>query len=386
MGKDLKGKELGTGISQLKDGRYKARYTNRYGRRMPPIYSRNLKEVKERLSKAKYEDDLGNNYIPHKGITVDEVFNLWIKEKENDVRATTIYSHKRQYEYDISPYKYYRISNITINVVEEFMTNLIERNLTLGTIIDIKATFSGIMDYAVSHGMCLSNPFKNYKIPKSLKYEAQKRKEQRKASKFLTEKQRKLFLEYINNSKRCYLRSLYTFLMHTGLRIGEGIALKWEHVDLDKKMIFVQDGYSRYYEDGMLHMVYDGLTKTVSSTRKIPINDMAYNILCEEKTKVGTNPSGLIFLNTRGEPITYNSVSKCLKSMISTMNKRIPDAHFPDITPHWFRHTFATMCLEKEVSPKAVQYLLGHANIAMTMDLYSHMTEDLAIKEIQKMN
>ena len=151
-------------------------------------------------------------------------------------------------------------------------------------------------------------------------------------------------------------------------------------------MIFVQDGYSRYYEDGMLHMVYDGLTKTVSSTRKIPINDMAYNILCEEKTKVGTNPSGLIFLNTRGEPITYNSVSKCLKSMISTMNKRIPDAHFPDITPHWFRHTFATMCLEKEVSPKAVQYLLGHANIAMTMDLYSHMTEDLAIKEIQKMN
>ena len=44
------------------------------------------------------------------------------------------------------------------------------------------------------------------------------------------------------------------------------------------------------------------------------------------------------------------------------------------------------MCLEKEVSPKAVQYLLGHANIAMTMDLYSHMTEDLAIKEIQKMN
>ena len=48
MGKDLKGRELGTGISQLKDGRYKARYTNRHGRRMPPIYSRNLKEVKER--------------------------------------------------------------------------------------------------------------------------------------------------------------------------------------------------------------------------------------------------------------------------------------------------------------------------------------------------
>ncbi len=54
MGKDLKGKELGVGICQLKDGRYMARYTNRYGRRMS-LYSWNLKEVRTKLTKAKYE-------------------------------------------------------------------------------------------------------------------------------------------------------------------------------------------------------------------------------------------------------------------------------------------------------------------------------------------
>ena len=58
MGKDLKGKELGVGICQLKDGRYMARYTNRYGKRMS-LYSWNLKEVRTKLTKAKYEDELG---------------------------------------------------------------------------------------------------------------------------------------------------------------------------------------------------------------------------------------------------------------------------------------------------------------------------------------
>lgn len=85
MGKDLRGKELGEGLTQLKDGRYLGRYTNRYGKRRP-IYGRNLREVKDKLVKAKYEDNLGKPDMIHKNVTVQDVYKQWIKEKEHEVR------------------------------------------------------------------------------------------------------------------------------------------------------------------------------------------------------------------------------------------------------------------------------------------------------------
>ena len=384
MGKDLRGKELGEGLTQLKDGRYLGRYTNRYGKRKP-IYGRNLREVKDKLVKAKYEDSLGKPNIIHKNVTVQDVYQQWIKEKEREVRKKTIYEYKKQYRLRISKYGCYKVTSINYDFVIDFMDKLISEGLSLTTIMSYKSIFSRVIEYAVEKKICLHNPFNNYKYPKTVKDEDKKKEKQRRETKYLNERQRKYFFDYINKSRQCQLRNLYKFLLHTGLRISEAIALKWEHVDFEKKAIFVQDGYTDFRDEGILYRKYDTLTKTPTSTRHIPINDAALDILIVEREKCGDNPTGLIFLNTKKQPLTYNNVRSSLMLLVERINNKLTEDKLPKVTTHYFRHTFATMCLESGVNPKAVQFYMGHANITVTMDLYSHMTEDLAFDEIKKM-
>ena len=62
------------------------------------------------------------------------------------------------------------------------------------------------------------------------------------------------------------------------------------------------------------------------------------------------------------------------------------DKNFPDVTPHTFRHTFATRCMEQGINPKAIQSVLGHAGIDMTLSVYSHVTKQYMTEELSKLN
>ena len=137
MGKDLKGKELGVGICQLKDGRYMARYTNRYGKRMS-LYSWNLKEVRTKLTKAKYEDELGRPELIHKNLTLGEIYMLWAKEKEDEVRPNTWAIYRGVYTKHIKQYEFYNINSINEDIVREFIFNLYNNNAKVSTIKQCK--------------------------------------------------------------------------------------------------------------------------------------------------------------------------------------------------------------------------------------------------------
>lgn len=128
MGKDLKGRELGKGIGQNKDKRYYARYTNRNGKRMPPFYSFDLREVKDWLLKQKYEDKLGKAEIPNKNITVKEVYKCWIEEKKKDVKPQTISVTMGKYNSHIKQYEHFRIIDIDKNFADKYMKELIALN------------------------------------------------------------------------------------------------------------------------------------------------------------------------------------------------------------------------------------------------------------------
>lgn len=393
MGKDLKGRELGTGISQLKDGRYIARYTNRYGRRMPPIYSRNLKEVKERLTKAKYEDSLGCTDIVHKNLTLGEVYKLWISEKEDSLRPNTISSYMGTYKKHISRYEFYKINAIDENIVREFIMGLYNGNSTVSSLKQCKMIFSSIMKYAVEKKYCLRNPFSYYKMPKKILDEGRRQEKKRRETKYMTEEQRDYFLMYLNSHKRMY-SDLYRFLMFTGMRISEGIALRWENVDLIDGYVYVENGYINYYDynDKKTHQKYDSLPKTVSSERRIPINDMVHDVLLVQQELQKGQPSEFVFTDRWNRPLKYINVHNSLENLIKRINITLQNSGaessllFPKVTTHYFRHTFATMCLEREIHPRTVQEYLGHSNYLITMNTYSHVSKKTGRTGMSKFN
>ena len=92
MGKDLKGKELGSGISQRKDGLYVGRYTNRIGKRIQKVFPK-LQECRKWLSDSQYEEEHTNLDFP-KDMLVDAWYDYWIKIKEKTVRYNTCRNYR----------------------------------------------------------------------------------------------------------------------------------------------------------------------------------------------------------------------------------------------------------------------------------------------------
>ena len=393
MGKDLKGRELGTGISQLKDGRYIARYTNGYGRRMPPIYSRNLKEVKERLSKAKYEDSLGCTDRVHKNLTLGEVYQLWISEKEDSLRPNTISSYVGAYNKHIKKYEFYNINAIDESIVREFVMSLYDGNSKVSSLKQCKMIFSSIMKYAVEKKYCFRNPFSYYKMPKKILDEGIRQEKKRRETKYMTEQQRDYFFMFLNTHKRMY-SDLYKFLIFTGMRISEGIALRWENVDLINGFISIENGYTKYYDynDGRTYQTYDSPTKTIASERKIPINNFVYDILLIQKELQKDKPSEFVFTDRQNRALKYINVHNSLENLIKRINITLQNSDgehttlFPKVTTHYFRHTFATMCLEKNIHPRVVQHYLGHSSYEITMNTYSHVSNNQGQTDISKFN
>ena len=130
MGKDLKGKELGKGITQRKDGRYQARFTDRFGKRKC-VYGVTLKEVKNALMSEVVEDYNKNN-VADPNMTLDQWYKKWMRVyKEPVLKPTTLHHYKQTYESIIKP----ALGNMSINsitklVVVDFFNDLMQKHTT----------------------------------------------------------------------------------------------------------------------------------------------------------------------------------------------------------------------------------------------------------------
>ena len=387
MGKDLKGKELGKGIGQSKDKRYYARFTDRCGHRSKPYYSFDLKEVKDWLLKQRYEDKLGKTTVFHEKITVKEAYELWYKKKKREVRPQTLEKIRIRYDVYIKEYELYRITDINKEFVEQFMSKLIERELSLTYTNEIKSTFSQILEFSIERGWCVINPFKRYKYPKTVIDKDSRHQQELRMKKFLTTEQQNIFLNYIENSNRCYYKNLFKLLLYTGLRISEAVALKWENVNFKEKCIYVVDNYVYYRdENNKYHSTHNAPTKTQSSNALIPLTNEAYNVLIGIRDRTQKEKQkGLIFLNSKGKAVTSKTIEDILRKKVKTINKRLaPDKQLPNITPHYFRHTFAENFIEQGVHLTGVQYLMRHAHLTTTANFYGHTSYGIAKDAIFK--
>lgn len=384
MGKDLRGKELGVGLNQRKDGRYQARFTKSNGKRVEKKFNK-ITEAREWLSEEKYKDS--HLHSNDSSMRVDDWFNFWIDNyKKGIVKYNTEKNYRNRYQNNIKP----KIGNMCLNEVKQLdCQNIINKMYescvySHGTIELTSITLHAIFKDAVENELINRNPADNLKLRES---ESEERR-------VLTSTEEKTLLEYCKNNM---YYNLFLLILETGLRCGEVGGLQWNDIDFENKYIKVERAL--HYR-GDLNKFIIGSVKTKQSKRKIPLTDIAIECLNNQRNLVKRmaydNPKWdkewdeYVFRSQNGKPVGNGVLNTSLSRVVKNINKdRIAEDNykeFKNCTVHSLRHTFATRCIEKGVQPKTLQKILGHSSIQTTMDLYVHVTDDYMTEELNKMN
>lgn len=374
MGKSLNGKELGQGISQRQDGTYQARFVNRFGKRQT-IYAKKYKEVVQKLRDAQAEDEKKLNVVS-KDMTLDEWFDIWIDTCKSNCRNSSKESYRAQYKRVKKQLGWRKLSTLNLIVMQQALNELCSdtsRKMTKSVLVDM-------LNKAVDSGLLVQNTAKSLNTVVD-----QKEKDERRV---LTKEETQWFLEEAKRSSYYYL---FVIALETGMRIGELCGLKWEDVDFDNSVIYVNHTLAYFIKDGKY--VYEmHNTKTKAGKRKIPMTRTAAKILRYQKWNrqrmIAEKPCSeeyrdLVFSTRGNAPANRHVVLQSMKGVFKHIQKK--HENFEPFTPHTFRHTFATRALENGMQIKTLSRILGHSRIENTLNLYCHVTDDTLFEEMLKM-
>lgn len=370
MGKDLTGREIGTGLIQDKSGLYVARFVDRNGKRVTKRFKK-LHEARQWYAKATYEDESSNPLFPHM-MTVDAWFEQWIEMKKASIRLGTIDTYTNRYLKSIKPIiGEMKIVDVKPIHCQMILNRMIDAEYHSGTIKGAKNFMHVMFEDARDNGIITLNPLK-----RSFKCEGGIPKKEREA---LTEEEQKLFLKGISGHR---YELQYRFILQTGIRIGELIGLKWSDIDFKNRCFKVQRTMSYKYST---HSWRTGEPKSQAGRRTIPLTDEALHILELQRDKNNNlkvfpmDCAEYVFIDEDGliKQGSYDAALKkklCWKSGIKM------------ISVHQLRHTFATRCVTGGMPQKTLQTILGHSAISVTMDYYVHTTRDEVAKELEKVS
>jgi len=185
-----------------------------------------------------------------------------------------------------------------------------------------------------------------------------------------------LFMEYAKDS---YLYNLFAILLRTGLRNGEIRALKYSDIDRKNNVMHIRHTMKTITGVGMV----EDTPKTKTSIRDIPLTPDIIKYIEAQRHFWGfkvTNINGYLFCDEKGNPLKEDTIKYEIRQVIKKIRR--DGKEFPDITPHVFRHTFATRAIEEGMPPQVLKTIMGHSSLAITMDLYSHVMEDTKQKEM----
>lgn len=379
MGKDLKGKELGTGITQRKDGVYQGRYVDRWGKRKT-IYNSSVRELKKDLA----EKIAGNiNFTSIKQeITLDDWFKRWMEVyKDKSIRPNTKREYTHIYYKNISPYLGERkINSLVKSDIQQLIDIAYDANYKYERQSKIKVILADMLERALEDDLIIKNPTKSVKLRSEKEIEA----------KTLTLSEQETFFEYCKNT---FYDNLFNVAVNTGLRPGELFALTLDDIDFEEKTINVNKTlvYQQYLTDTRKEFHLEP-PKTKQSYRKVPMNSICKEYLLKQielkkivSQKRPKEQNSYLFVSKFNTPLNSQMYSDAIKAIIKQINlTRSFDDEFEIFSGHTLRHTFATRCIENGIQPKVVQTYLGHATLKMTMDLYVHVTDDKAAEDIEK--
>lgn len=386
MGKNLKGKECGKGISQRKDGKFTARFTTKDGGRREKHFN-TLPEARNWLADAQYEDKHGK-VITNPEMTVDMWFDFWMENLICDLSPNTRRNYRERYKINIQPV----IGSMRLSDVKpmhcKIVLNRMDAVYAGSTIRQTYIAMGTMLRSAVMNKMIFEHPMDGVRYTKPVRAVDD--------IKFLTVEEQQIFMEA---AKRSHNYRQYALLLETGLRTGELIGLTWDAIDWRKRTLTVNKTLEyRHKQDSWRA----GPPKTATSYRTIPLTNRAFDILKECYRERDTRKESdtlsqileyidrrtgetnylvmkdLVFINFRtGEPAKNSSYD-------THLYKLCDDAGIKRFCMHALRHTYATRAIESGMQPKVLQKLLGHKSIKTTMDRYVHVTDDSMTSAIRQ--
>ena len=379
MGKDLKGKELGVGLTQRKDGLYQGRYKDRFGK-YKTIYNKRLGDLRKELAIAIADNQLYTSIRDE--IKLDDWFKRWVDVyKKKSVRPNTLREYTHIYIKNISPI----LGNRNINsLVKADIQQLIKKVNDDGYLYErqnkVKVILTDMFARAIEDDLMIKNPAKGVKL-----YQ-----DKISSARALTIGEQDVFFEFCKNT---FYDNLFNVAVNTGLRPGELFALTIEDINFEEKYIDVNKTlvYQKYLDDECKTFHLEP-PKTKQSYRHVPINSTCIDylkrqvelkeIVSSRRPKMQTD---YLFVTKFNTPLNSVIYSDAIRSVIRRINEtRNSKNQFDFFSGHTFRHTFATRCLEAGIQPKVVQSYLGHATLKMTMDLYTHVTDEKATEDIER--
>jgi integrase len=361
-------------IHRRKDGSWCAQYTvyTAKGRKRKTLYGKTRAEVAAKLAKALSDRDSGHT-LDISDLRLGEYLERWLLDSVRDsVRTTTYESYiKIVRNYIIPTLGREKLKALTPAHIRGLYRDKMDSGLSPRTVQHIHVTLHKALKQAVSDGLIPRNVTEAVKAPQVRRQEV----------KPLASEQTKSLLKAACGDR---FEALYVLAVSAGLRQGELLGLKWDDLDLERGVLQVQR---------TLVQTKEGLAfnapKTAKGKRSVQLTKAALEALrahrsrqLEEKSRlVGLwQDSGLVFCSQTGTPLDRNNL------VVRSFKPLLKQTGLPEIRFHDLRHTCATLMLTSGVHPKVVQEMLGHANITITLDTYSHVLPNMQDEAVEKMD
>jgi integrase len=306
----------------------------------------------------------GMVYHDSKEMILSDLIRIWLEKAKVRVKDTTYKNYFRACETRIIPaVGQLRINELSDVIFQQYINRLIGEGLSPRYIEYIFTCIKGAVDYAVKKRMLPYNPLNDVEVPRP----------RRSTHKTWTIDEINRFLHFAKFDNPIYYIAL-KIAIHTGMRRGEVLGLTWKDVDLKQQKISVTQ--SLIYDDEGFR--FSDL-KTASSKRLISIDDDLTNELKRYRAKQNQfrlvlsteyHDMDLVCCREDGKPIYARTLAIHFDSIIKK-------ASVPKIRLHDLRHTHATILLKLGENPKVVSERLGHSNVTMTLNTYSHVTPDM---------
>lgn len=372
--RDNKNRILLNGESQRKDGRYAFKYTDANGKSQF-VYS-SLREKERQIFR-----DLNDEIVPRGGeMTVLDLVQKYILQKTG-VRPNTEAGYKTVVNIlKKDPFGNKRIDRIKLSDAKCCLIQLQKDGRSYSSIHSIRGVVRPAFQMAVDDDLLRKNPFEfqlaTVVVNDSVTREA------------ITRKQERAFLEFVKNDKHfCKYYDAIYILFKTGLRISEFVGLTLSDIDLKNRMINIDHQLQR--TSTMQYVIIP--TKTNSGIRTFPMTYEVYQCfsrIIANRPRVKVEPvidgrSGFLYLDKNGLPMVALHWEKYFQHICEKYNS-IYKVQMPKVTPHVCRHTYCSNMAKSGMNPKTLQYLMGHSDISVTLNTYTHIGFEDAKEELKR--
>ena len=378
--RDNRGRVLRFGESQRQDGRYAFKYKDSDGS-VKFVYSWRLdkndrtpagkkRELSLREKEKQLEHDLFDHIVSNGGnYTVLELVKKYVSLKTG-VRHNT----EANYNFVINiiakaDFGKLRIDKVHLSDAKGWLIKLQKEGRGYSTIHSVRGVLRPAFQMAVDDDLIRKNPF-NFELASVVVNDSVTREA-------ITKKQEREFLSFIQADEHFsrYYDGIY-ILFHTGLRISEFCGLTIGDIDFKEMRINVDHQLQRKRD--MTYVVEP--TKTTSGTRMVPMTKEVadcFRRILANRIKPKVEPmidgyTGFLFLDKNEMPMVALHWEKYFKHILDKYNS-IYKVQLPKITPHVCRHTFCSNMAKSGMNPKTLQYIMGHSDISVTLNTYSHV-------------